>query len=130
MLAPKVPLRLIASYDCPRFSENSASMETRKKSVEIALKNCYITRDICSEQMREVKDKAALEDICQMRREALVAIPLGESVSKATSLDDFNRLEKEFRKQYDNLISAVKSFLWDAGPLIRQSLWLLVEDIM
>jgi hypothetical protein len=98
-------------------------------AIELALENCRITRDIGTDQMN-LPHGDLLDDIHNMRAAALAAIPIAEAAVKASTLNDFNRLEGEFRAQYDNLIRSVKSFLWDAGPQSKRHLWPLVGDLM
>lgn len=129
MLAPQIPLRLIAQYTPVTFSDANATLDVRKAAVEAALSNCRITRDIGTDQMN-VSNGDLLDDIHNMRAEALAAIPIGEAAVRAGTLNDFNHLEGEFRTQYDNLKSSVKSFLWDAGPQSKRHLWPLVGDLM
>jgi hypothetical protein len=121
---------MISQYEPVVFPGNSANLEARKQALVIALNNCYITRDIGTEQMRAMQDRDILEDIYQMRAAALTAIPLGESALRASTDDDFAKAEREFRAQYVNLISSVKSFLWDAKGPTRNHLWPLVEELM
>lgn len=129
MLAPYIPLRMMAQYTPPQFPGTGATIEEKRKAIELALANCRITRDVGTDQMNIVKDAELKEDICNMRVAALLAISAAEKALKA-KLEDFDDAEREFRELYGNLIRSVKSFLWDAGPVIRQTLWPLVEDLM
>lgn len=134
MLSPQIPLRLISQYQTVEFHDGD-SLEVRKSDIQKALKNCYITRDTGTEQMsvlndKDPEEKDLLDDINQMRRAALLAIPLGQKALKLSTLEDFNPAEQEFRNQYVTLISSVKSFLWDAKGPTRNHLYPLVEELM
>lgn len=130
MLAPHIPLRMIAQYTPPHFTENNPDIEARKKSIELALANCRITRDVGTEQMNLAMDEDLRDDIHKMRAAALAAIPFGEAALRKSTLEDFNCAEKEFRIRYAILVSSVKAFLWDAGPASKRHLWPLVGDLM
>ena len=129
MLALIAPLRMIAQYEPVEFPDKSAGLETRKQAVRLALSNCYITRDIGTEQMN-LKDSDLVDDLRHMRAAALTAIPLAEAALRADTLEDFNNREGEFRREYVNLIRSVKSFLWDAKGSARHHLWPLIEELM
>ena len=129
MLAPIQPLRMIAQYEHIIFSPDG-TMEERKKIIEAALRNCQITETVAQDQMTKVCDPMILEDICEMRRSALLAIPLAEAALKADSLESFNKLSGEFRSRYGTLIGSVKSYLWDASESSKRYLWPLVEEVM
>jgi hypothetical protein len=130
MLAPNIPLRMIAAYKRVDFPPEGSTIEERKKALMTALDNCIITRDIGTEQMNEIAEAGLADDVHAMRKEALIGIQQINSALKAKSEEDFNRIEGEIRTQYGNLIRSVKSFLWDAGPASKRYLWPFVEEVM
>lgn len=129
MLAPKIPLRLLSALTHVDFPQEADTLFARKSAVQLALVNCEIVRDICTDQMH-VEEQDLRDDIHQMRVAALLAIPIAEASLRIETEGDFNQREREFRSHYAKLIQSVKYFLWDGGPVTRRFLWPLVDEVM
>lgn len=128
MIAPTVPLRLLAQMEHPELTDKSR--EAKAHALEVALKNCEATAAFGTDQQTLVHDQDLHEDILKMRAEALAAIQAGKAAARSVSLEDFNRLETEFWAHYGSLISSVKAYLWDSGGHSKKCLWPLVEEVM
>lgn len=124
-------LRLLAKYDHPDLSANSADLVELKKQGAIALKNCEITVEFTTEQTTILPPEHELYDIiCQARADALSAMESGQVLLRSETLEEFHQRAASFQQRYDTLFGSVRHYFWKADRQTRDHLYPLVESCM
>lgn len=112
-MRPTTPLELLASFE--REDRSSASTKAKpsvhplnsndmRDQVRARLRKIKLTATFCAFNLRGLKDRDELwVSLCETKKQASVALQLGETLIRPRPLKNLNRHVDRFYTQYGNL---------------------------